>query len=126
MIQSRSFPKPFANKSFVNCVFMLMAFCLLLGGCKDEENVELPDPVKPVKLYAVQIGQAQMNMSLPGRVRAARRSELSFKVSGPLEKLPIDEGQIVKKGDLVAQILPRDFQTAINEAKARELEAKQQ
>jgi RND family efflux transporter MFP subunit len=65
-------------------------------------------------------------MSLPGRVRAAKRSELSFKVSGPLEKLPIDEGQVVKKGDLIAQILPRDFQTAISEAKARELEAEQQ
>jgi RND family efflux transporter MFP subunit len=43
-----------------------------------------------------------------------------------MEKLPIDEGQIVKKGDLIAQILPRDFQTAISEAKARELEAAQQ
>ena len=65
-------------------------------------------------------------MSLPGRVRAARRSELSFKVSGPLMELPIEEGKHVKKGDLIAKILPRDFQTAVNEAKARELEAEQQ
>ncbi len=86
----------------------------------------MPEPVKPVKLLTVQIGHEQLRMSLPGRVRAARRSELSFKVSGPLEKLPIDEGQVVKKGDLIAQILPRDFQTAISEAKARNLEATQQ
>ncbi len=126
MVQSRSFPKPFANKSYLNCVLLLMAFCLLLGGCKNKEEVELPDPIKPVKLFKVQAEQEKLKISLPGKVRAARRSELSFKVSGPLEKLPVVEGQLVEKGDLVAQILPRDFQTAINEAKARRLEAEQQ
>jgi len=103
-----------------------MAFSLLLTGCKDAEEVELPDPIKPVKLFTVQAEQEKLEMNLPGRVRAARRSELSFKVSGPLEKLPAEEGQVVKKGDLIAQILPRDFQTAITEAKARKLEAEQQ
>lgn len=97
-----------------------------LSSCKDRvENVATP-PVKPVKLQQVQAGEEQLSMALPGRVRAARRLELSFKVSGPLEKLPIDEGQVIKKGDLIAQILPRDFQTAINEAKAHSLEAEQQ
>ena len=99
---------------------------MLLGGCKSREEAPKPDPIKPVKLYTVATDKTQLKVSLPGRVRAAKRSELSFKVSGPLEKLPIDEGQFVKKGDLIAQILPRDFQTAINQAKARELEAEQQ
>ena len=99
---------------------------LLLTSCKDSEEVELPDPIKPVKLFTVQAGQEKLEMNLPGRVRAAKRSELSFKVSGPLEKLPVEEGQVVQTGDLIAQILPRDFQTAISEAKARELEAEQQ
>ena len=109
------------------CSLLLITFlAFLLGGCKEKEEIARPEPVKPVKLLLVQAGLEQLSVSLPGRVRAARRSELSFKVSGPLEKLPIDEGQVVKKGDLIAQILPRDFQTAINEAKARELEAEQQ
>ena len=103
-----------------------MAFSLLLTGCKDEEEAALPDPIKPVKLFKVQAQQEKVAMSLPGRVRAAKRSELSFKVSGPLEELPIEEGQVVKKGDLIAQILKRDFETAITEARARELEAEQQ
>lgn len=107
-------------------VLLMLLLAAMLASCKDREEIAMPEPVKPVKLLTVQAGQEQLNMSLPGRVRAARRSELSFKVSGPLEKLPIDEGQVVKKGDLIAQILPRDFQTAINEAKARELEAEQQ
>ncbi len=106
---------------------LLISFLLItISGCKDPVENVIPPPVKPVKLQQVEAGQEQLSMALPGRVRAARRLELSFKVSGPLEKLPIDEGQIIKKGDLIAQILPRDFQTAINEAKANAVEAEQQ
>ncbi|MFW2366519.1 MAG: efflux RND transporter periplasmic adaptor subunit [Desulforhopalus sp.] len=109
------------------CTILLISLLIaLLSSCKDRQEAVTAEPVKPVKLHTVQAGQAALSMSLPGRVRAARRSELSFKVSGPLEKLPVDEGQVVKKGDLIAQILPRDFQTAISEAKARALEAEQQ
>jgi multidrug efflux system membrane fusion protein len=123
------------DRHVVNAQSCFSGFCTLLCivlitvvlvGCKDKEEIVVAEPIKPVKLLSVQAGQEQLSMSLPGRVRAAKRSELSFKVSGPLEKLPINEGQVVKKGDLIAQILPRDFQTAINEAKARELEAEQQ
>ncbi|MCP3890441.1 MAG: efflux RND transporter periplasmic adaptor subunit [Desulfobulbaceae bacterium] len=114
--------------SLAKCCNALLIFlvAVMLNSCKNREEIVTPEPIKPVKLLTVQAGVKQLGMSLPGRVRAAKRSELSFKVSGPLEKLPIDEGQVVKKGDLIAQILPRDFQTAINEAKARELEAEQQ
>ena len=126
MIKPRTFPTLFAKKSVINCVLLLMALSLLLGGCKDEAEEVLPDPIKPVKLFKVQAQQKKVAMSLPGRVRAAKRSELSFKVSGPLEELPIEEGQVVKKGDLIAQILKRDFETAVSEARARELEAEQQ
>lgn len=105
---------------------MVIALVTLLPGCKKEEKVEQPPPVKPVKLYTIKSGEEEVRMTLPGRVRAAARSELSFKVAGPLQDLPVEEGQVVKKGDLIAQILPRDFRTAINEAKAREREADQQ
>lgn len=108
------------------CVLMILCLSLILVGCREKEEIVEPEVVKPVKLFSVEAGLEMGAMSLPGRVRAAKRSELSFKVSGPLEKLPIDEGQLVKKGALVAQILKRDFQTAVNEAKARELEADQQ
>lgn len=119
----RSSSYPFLSIPFF-C--FLMSILLVFGGCRDKEEKKVVEIVKPVKFITVQAGQKNLAMSLPGRVRAARRSELSFKVSGDLSKLPIEEGQVIKKGALVAQLLPRDFQTAVNEAKARELEAEQQ
>ncbi len=108
------------------CWLPLLIALLALTSCQKKEEAEVAEVVKPVKYMTVQAGLEEMTMSLPGRVRAARRSELSFKVAGPLSELPVEEGQLIQKGELVAQILPRDFQTAVNEAKARELEAEQQ
>ena len=99
---------------------------LLFTACSKDEVVEEAVIIRPVKTVTVQSGDATINRSLPGKVRAAIRSELSFKVSGPLVALPIEEGQHVKKGDLVAQIMQRDFKTALKEAKARKLEAEKQ
>jgi len=44
-----------------------------------------------------------------GRVDASRRVELAFQVGGLLEKLPVTEGQKVKKGDLIGQLRQAEF-----------------
>jgi multidrug efflux pump subunit AcrA (membrane-fusion protein) len=88
-----------------NCLlFLILILLVFVSGCTKEEVVEKAAPVKPVKIITVQAGAADLRISLPGKVRAARRSELSFKVAGPLLELPIEEGQVIKKGDLVAKI----------------------
>ena len=107
-------------------VAVFLAAVLLLAGCKKEEKVVRKEVVRPVKVMTVRRGESSLSLSFPGTVRAARRAVLSFKVSGPLVKLSVEEGQHVKKGDLIAQIQKRDFQTALEEAKARALEAERQ
>ncbi len=105
---------------------LLLTTALLISGCGKEEVEEKAAIVRPVKIMTVQASADSFSHGFPGRVRAAKRSELSFKVSGPLVDLPVEEGQQVKKGDLIAQIQKRDFQTALDEAKARNLEAEKQ
>ncbi len=114
------------QNSFAGLLTVLLAAVLLLAGCSKEEVVEEVEIVRPVKIMTVQAGEASFSHDFPGKVRAAKRSELSFKVSGPLVALPAEEGQQVKKGDLIAQIQKRDFQTALDEAKALNLQAEKQ
>jgi len=111
---------------FAGLVPVLLTTVLLLVGCSNEEVVEEVEVVRPVSIMTVQVGVASFSHSFPGKVRAARRSVLSFKVAGPLVELPVEEGQHLSKGQLVAQIQKRDFLTALAEAQARNLEAEKQ
>ena len=56
--------------------------------------------------------------SYPGRIKSASDISLSFRVSGPIKKRYAKEGTFVKKGTLLAQIDPRDYQTQLEATKA--------
>ena len=112
--------------SRVIVAFLALLLVLPLAGCREEKVEKKAPVVRPVKLTTVKETGLKLERTFPGKVRAARRSVLSFKVSGPLVKLPVEEGQFVKKGDLIAQIDQRDFINAVNEALARYREAEQQ
>ena len=87
---------------------------------------ELPETVRPVKVIRISDGTWSSNEEYPGQVRASKRVDLAFQVSGPLISLSAKEGQVVSKGEVIARILPRDYETALNKAKAEALEAEQQ
>jgi multidrug efflux pump subunit AcrA (membrane-fusion protein) len=98
-----------------------------ISGCsKKKEEVEVKEVVRPVKLLTVGDKSTGKEIKYPGRIRASERVDLAFQVSGPLIELPVAEGQSVKKGVIIARILPRDFETEIAKAKAKALDAEQQ
>lgn len=99
---------------------------LLVSGCGKKEEPVVKEIIRPVKIMTVSSGVQAVTGKYPGRVRASQRVDLAFQVSGPLVQLPVEEGQVVKKGQLIARILPRDFKTDLDKAKARALEAEQQ
>ncbi len=104
----------------------ILIFSFLLSGCSKNEPEQKKEIVRPVKVMVIKNTAEILKKGFPATVRAARRAVLSFKVSGPLIRLPIEEGQFVKKGDIIAQIDPRDFRNAVKEAKAKYIEAEQQ
>jgi len=92
------------------CICLIAA--LICAGC-GKSAVE-PEPVRPVRAIKVGDLKAMAGREFPGQAKARDEVDLSFQVSGPLVSLPVDVGSTVKKGDVIASIDPRDFQTALD------------
>jgi RND family efflux transporter MFP subunit len=55
----------------------------------------------------------------PGTVRASRTANLAFRVAGPLVRVDIKSGDAVKKGQILMQIDPQDYEDRIRVLKAQ-------
>jgi len=111
----------------VSAIFIIFSLSFSISGCsKKKEEVEVKEVARPVKFLTVEGKSSGKEVKYPGRVRASQRVDLAFQVAGPLIELPVTEGQNVKKGEIIARILPRDFETEIAKAKAKALDAEQQ
>ena len=67
-----------------------------------------------------------INKLYTGVVEAEEYSNLAFKLSGPLIAMNVDEGQKVKKGQVVAAVDPLDYRLQFEANKAAYLTAKSQ
>ncbi len=77
-----------------------------------------PEPIRPVRVMVVGDTATFSKGAIPGRAKATQEVNLSFRVSGPLIELPVDIGAVVKQGDVIARIDPKDFQVALESAQA--------
>jgi len=94
----------------------LFIFLFFLQGCGKEEVAEkkIIRPIMAMKVTeALQFRQRQF----PGTAKATQEIDLSFRVSGPLITLPVDIGDEVIAGDVVARIDPRDYEVELRSAR---------
>ncbi len=110
----------------ISMLFFVFVLLFSLTACGKKEQQEKAEVIRPVKIMKVRDTNSLLTHGFPGVVRASKRAVLSFKVSGPLVELPVEEGEHVRKGDLIAQIDKRDFLNGVKEALATYREAEQQ
>lgn len=95
----------------------VLSALLTTSGCGGDEQVEPPPVARPISTMVVG-GMSGGRLTFPGTTQAADRAELSFRVAGPLIEFPVNEGDQVAQGQLLARIDPRDNRIALAEAKA--------
>ncbi len=99
-------------------LWLLLAAVLLLGLACGDEPAE-PEPVaRPVKIVEFGDSGAGSNIEYPGEVSPATNAEVAFEVPGKLIDFPVTESQLVRRGDLLAKLDPRDYQSNLDAAKA--------
>jgi RND family efflux transporter MFP subunit len=101
---------------------LVLTFFLISCGSKEEKTVE--KVIRPVKAMYVNGDESGLGLGYPGVTKANQEAEISFRVSGPIVALNVIEGAMVKKGQLIAEIDPRDYQVELQSAQARYNQAK--
>ncbi|MDH6342708.1 RND family efflux transporter MFP subunit [Parabacteroides sp. PFB2-12] len=104
-------------------VLGLVCSLLLFTGCKQEKVQK--EEIKTVKVNkAVRYGE-EKTTSFPGKVKAASEVNLAFRISGPIARIHVSEGEFVRKGQLLAAMDARDYeiQLAATEAEYTQVKA---
>lgn len=97
-----------------------LAWLLLAGGCHDpsaqaEDSAEHRTAVELERVAARRVAPA---LRVPGLVEAHSRIELAFRVAGFIERFAVDEGDRVRRGDLLAELDGADFEREARSAEA--------
>jgi RND family efflux transporter MFP subunit len=82
---------------------------ILLAGCAEEEQAA---PAQPRLVLAMKIGDPSTfdDRWVPGRAKATRELDLSFRVDGRMISRPATVGDRLEEGDLVAKLDPTDYE----------------
>jgi multidrug efflux system membrane fusion protein len=109
----------------------LIAGAVALGGLGigawhwlgEPAKAQAPPPAPPaIPVQAATAGRADVPIQETGlgSVQAFNTVTIKVRVDGELQKVDFTEGQMVKAGDLLAQIDPRPFQAALDQALAKQ------
>lgn len=88
------------------CIGLLLT---TLVGCKEEVATQEKEIVRPIRSFVVEAPEVLEKGFITGKARAAQSVDLSFRVSGTLIERPVQVGDVLAKGDLVAKIDPSDY-----------------
>jgi RND family efflux transporter MFP subunit len=94
-----------------------------------EWKTELPpEPpiIRPLKTMIIESPYTWIGRKYPGKVKAGTSVMLSFDVAGAIIEKLVSKGDEVKEGQLLFRLDPRDFQNALDAAKAEQERAKAQ
>ena len=79
-------------------------------------------PALRVSVAAVEKTDFPVYLTGLGTVQGFNTVQVRTRVDGQIDKIAFQEGQLVKQGDLLAEIDPRPFQAALDQAKAKKVQ----
>ncbi|MBO6610154.1 efflux RND transporter periplasmic adaptor subunit [Altererythrobacter sp.] len=96
----------------------LVALTASVSACSSGPEEE-PEIVRPAKLFQVEAANERIDVSFPAIIEARNSSTLTFQVGGLLQDFLVEEGQPVRRGQVIARLDPRRYQNAVNSAQAQ-------
>lgn len=103
---------------------ILLGFTLAaVSGCDEkshqENQAQKTLPVTQVKVITVNEQPARRQNEVTGTVEAVHRATIAAKITGTIQKMPVELGSVVKKGELLVQITAEEINARLAQAQAR-------
>ena len=111
-----------SNDGFRSLVDARIAGLKTLGGSAPSDQTKkaaAPPPAVPVTAVAAEKGDFPVVLTGLGTVEASNTVLVRSRVDGQIIRIAFSEGQVVQKGDLLAEIDPRPYQAALEQAQAK-------
>jgi RND family efflux transporter MFP subunit len=96
---------------------LVPAVSLVLGSCKPDTKVEAPE-VRPVRTMTASKGEAGETVVLTGHIRAEDEPALAFRIGGRMIERPVNVGDRVEAGQVLAKLDPENELNALRSAEA--------
>ncbi len=100
-----------------------LAAVLIAIGCQSSPVAPAPRPPPAVHVKKVTLSESTRLLRLSGALEAERTTALSFSVPGTVEQVFVEEGQAVKRGQLIAKVNARSYQDALSIAQSKASQA---
>ncbi|MDR2863688.1 MAG: efflux RND transporter periplasmic adaptor subunit [Puniceicoccales bacterium] len=102
--------------------FVEFAKNLLSADKKNVSKAQAKDLPIPVFLAKATVSDVPFWIGSPANVQPYNSVNIRPRVSGPLDTVNFTEGQMVEKGDILAQIDPRSYQAVVAQARAKKIQ----
>ncbi len=107
-------------KSVIITLSAVLGITIFIVACKHNTKpaTAIADVVEiPVKLFAARSETISEPVVAPGFISSATEARLSFKTGGVIERIYVDEGQSVHKGELLATINLTEINAMVQQAR---------
>ncbi len=102
-------------------VVALAALLAMAGACSKSEAPKSAAATNKVRTVRVALSESrpmERVVTVTGILLADEAATLSVKIGGRLKTLSVDIGSVVKRGDVIAQVEPRDYELRLQQASA--------
>ncbi len=90
---------------------------LWMAACRQEKPYE--PPVTPVNVELVEKSRGEGGLRYSGNIEPLTRVDLAFKVGGYVREIRRQEGEPVKRGEVLARLRESDYQVKLEQARSQ-------